>query len=228
MSKKIKDTFTRIHRHYDFFNHLFSMMADIEWRRDAAMETIMPKRSYAVLDVATGTGDLAIAISRAARSSGRIARITATDFNTHMLSHAKEKAVRMGIKDIKFEEGDALRTGYPDSTFDVVTSGFALRNFDSLDKFAAEASRVTKRGGRIVMLDMAKPDRTPQFMKAYFKVLEAVGSLVAKNAYRWLTYSIMKFDKEKAAGIFRRHGFTDVKITNLRYGVAFMITGTKG
>ncbi|MHB1830765.1 MAG: class I SAM-dependent methyltransferase, partial [Candidatus Micrarchaeaceae archaeon] len=208
-------------------NHLFSMMADIGWRRDAARETVMPKRSYAVLDVATGTGDLAIAISRAASSKGKTANIIGADFNTYMLSHAKAKAARMGIKNIKFEEGDALRTGYPDSTFDVVTSGFALRNFDSLDRFAAEASRVTKRGGRIVMLDMAKPDMAPQFMKAYFKVLEAVGSLVAKNAYRWLTYSIMRFDKEKAAETFRKHGFTGVRITNLRYGVAFMITGTK-
>ena len=221
------ETFTRIHKHYDFFNHLFSMMADIEWRNDAAMETVMPKRSYTVLDVATGTGDLAIAISKAARASGKTASVIGIDFNTHMLSHARSKARRSRVKNMKFEEGDALHINYPNSSFDVVASGFALRNFDSLDKFAAEAGRVTKKGGKIVMLDMAKPDHAPQFMKAYFKVLEAIGSLVARNAYRWLTYSIMRFDKEKAAGIFRRHGFSEVRVTNLRYGVAFIITGTK-
>lgn len=226
MSDEARERFTRIHRHYDLFNHLFSLGADIGWRNEAARESMVPKGSFRVLDAATGTGDLAIAISTEATRRGKRAEIIGMDFNEDMLSHAKAKARRLGMGNVRFEAGDALRLRYKPSTFDVVASGFALRNFDDLDVFAEEAKRVLKKGGRIVMLDMGRPDN-PAFMNAYFKVIEAVGSLAGRKSYKWLTYSILNFDKRKAAGIFRKHGFRGVRVKSLSYDVAFLVTGKK-
>ncbi len=227
MSRESKERFDRIHRHYDFFNHLFSLGVDIGWRKEAANESMIGKKSYDILDVATGTGDLAMAISRAAKENGKSVKIIGIDFNQHMLDHAKEKVERMGIGNIRIERGDALEIRFGDSTFDVVTSGFALRNFDDLNRFAREAYRVMKKGGKLVMLDMSRPDNNLWFMKSYFKLMEAIGSLAGKDAYKWLTQSILNFDKHKVAGIFRKQGFSNVKVKELRTGVAFIITGRK-
>ena len=227
MNKDTKERFDRIHRHYDFFNHLFSFGLDISWRAEAARESVMPSRSYKVLDVATGTGDFAIAISRAASSRGKTANITGMDMNGNMLAHARSKIASAGLADISVEKGDAMNMRYEDASFDVVTSAFALRNFDSVDRFAEETYRVMKKGGRFVMVDMAMPDRNAGAARAYFKVIEAVGSVVGKKAYKWLTYSIINFDKEAAAKKFRKSGFSEVKVRSLRSGIAFMITGRK-
>ncbi len=227
MNFDTKERFDTIHRHYDFFNHLFSFGLDINWRKEAARESVMPKRSYKVLDVATGTGDFAIALSAAASSRGKTAHITGMDMNENMLLHARSKIGSLGLDNISVEKGDAMKMRYASASFDVVTSSFALRNFDSVDRFAAEAYRVMKKGGRFVMVDMAMPSRNAKAARAYFKVIEIVGSVVGRKAYRWLTYSIIKFDKQAAAEKFENHGFSDVKVRDLRSGMAFMITGRK-
>lgn len=229
MSKKIHETFSRIHEHYDFFNHLFSAGLDIGWRKEAARHAMLQRGEYKVLDLATGTGDLAIAVSSTGSAAGKNLEIIATDFNNDMLEHARQKAERKGLKNIRFEIKDALSTGYPASSFDVVTTAFSLRNFDDLDRFAAEMHRVLKKGGRFVLIDMAKPDNAFQraFMGAYFSVINFVGGTVSKGSYRWLTYSIWRFDKENMAKTLRSHRFEEVKLKDLRAGVAFMITGRK-
>lgn len=226
MSREAKERFSRVHKHYDFFNHLFSLGTDIQWRNEAAKEAMIPKKEYSVLDIATGTGDLAVAVYKTAKSKGKTIALTGMDFNEAMLSHAKEKTEKLGIP-IKIDVGDALHTKYGDSSFEVVTSGFALRNFDDLTVFSKELRRIMKKGGKFVLLDMAMPYRGRAFMKAYFKVMESVGSVVNKNAYRFLTHSIMAFDRENMAKILNEQGFRSVKIRNLSYGMAFIITGYK-
>ncbi len=227
MSQRINDTFTRIHGHYDFFNHLFSFGLDILWRRDAARHSIISKRRYRVLDVATGTGDLAIAISAEAKRSGKEAQIIGMDFNKHMLEHAEEKTRRLGLKNIRFEYGDALHMAYPDSYFDVVASGFALRNFDSLKVFGREMKRVMKKGGTFVLLDMSKPDSNLNLTSFYFSIIRAIGSIVSKGSYKWLTSSIMNFDRNAAAELLSKQGFKNVRVIRLISGISFIITGNK-
>jgi len=223
----VQERFDSIHRHYDLFNHLFSMGVDVGWRKAAAKEAMLDKKTFRVLDVATGTGDLAIAISRLASLEGKRALITGMDFNKPMLEHARHKTKAMDISGIKLEVGDALHIKHPKSTFDVVASGFAMRSFDSLDRFADEAYRVMKKGGKLVMLDMGRPDKPMPMMGAYFRGINAVGGITGKPAYKWLTYSIMKFDKHKVAAIFAKHGFKNVKVRELRTGIAFIITANK-
>jgi demethylmenaquinone methyltransferase/2-methoxy-6-polyprenyl-1,4-benzoquinol methylase len=224
----VKERFDEIHRHYDFFNHLFSFGLDIGWRNEAARESILSKGSYTVLDIATGTGDFAIAMQKAASQAGKEVRITGTDMNEKMLAHAKDKLSSLGLAGIRLEKGDAIETKYKDSSFDVVTSAFAMRSFSSrLDKFAMETYRITREGGKFVMVDMAMPDKHVLLTKMHFGVINAIGYVAGRKAYPWLTYSISRFDKNDAAQKFKDAGFRDVRVRDLRSGVAFMIVGRK-
>ena len=227
MSKDAYERFVKIHEHYDFFNHLFSFGLDIGWRNEAAKDAIIEKQEYKVLDLSAGTGDLTIAIKKHAQKNNKDVKIIGTDFNDMMLEHAKEKVKNMGMKNVSFSVGDSLKTGYPAASFDVVTSGFALRSYDDLTLFAKELRRILKSGGKFVLLDMAKPDHGALLVGAYFRVMPVIGSVVDKKVYWWLTDSIWKFDKRGMARILQKQGFKDVKLRNLRSGIAYIITGTK-
>ena len=229
MSDRINAIFSSVYRRYDLMNHLFSLGVDRSWRRAAAVEAVRPGATMSVLDVATGTGDLAIAISRLAAKRRASVSITAMDFNKDMLGAAMAKASRLGISSIKFEEGDALSMKYESNSFDVLVSAFALRNFDDLAKFSSEALRVLKPGGRAVLVDMSLPDSRlgRYFFAGYSKLMKAAGSYVSKDAYSWLVYSISKFDKGKFMRILGDAGFEQLSIKSLRSGMAFMACGAK-
>ncbi len=227
MSREAQERFSRIHRHYDFFNHLFSLGTDIRWRNAAAREAMLGKKRYKVLDVATGTGDLAIATALRAKSLGKRIIITGIDFNNSMLSHVMPKIRRLGLGNIRAEKGDALHMKFRDSSFDVVTSAFALRNFDNLETFSRELRRVLKNGGKFVLLDMAMPSRGAGLVKQYFKMMRLIGSVVNRKAYRFLTESITQFDRRRMVDILKKSGFRDVKIKNLSGEMAFIISGRK-
>ncbi len=227
MSEEARERFDRIHKHYDLFNHLFSFGLDIGWRNEAAKEAIIDKDRYSVLDIAAGTGDLSIAVLRKAAEKGKDVNLLGIDFNEAMLGHAEEKASRLNLDNATFRYGDALKTGCQPKSFDVVTSGFALRSFDDLPAFARELSRVMRPGGKFVLLDMARPDRNQAAVKAYFRVIPLIGGIVDKKVYGWLTSSIWKFDKRKMAQILSNEGFRDVKVRDLRSGIAYIITGWK-
>ncbi len=207
------------------FNHLFSLGIDIGWRKEAAKEAMIDKSEFKVLDLATGTGDLALAINKQAKRQDKKVYIVGTDFNKPMLNHAKQKS--KGISNMRFAIGDALDIKYPDSSFDVITTAFSLRNFDNLGTFSKEMKRVLKKGGKFVLLDMARPENNQVFTIGYFKVISFVGSSVNPGAYRWLTSSIWAFDKQKMVSMLKKHGFKDIKLRNLRSGIAFIITGRK-
>ena len=230
MSDRINELFSSISGKYDFMNHFLSMGIDKRWRAAAAAEAIKERRSYRILDVATGTGDLAIALAGEARRKGAAAKIAGMDFNTEMIRLAKQKISRFGLEsEVLIEKGDAMKMKYKPCSFDVVVSGFALRNFDSLKVFSKELIRVLRPGGRFVLLDMAMPDSgiSRSFFKADFKVIKLIGSVVQKGAYSWLVSSVSEFDKKKFAGILEKEGFTGVGITNLTTGLAFFVSGTK-
>ncbi len=228
MSREVKERFIRIADKYDFMNHFLSMDADREWRHDAAKEAMLPKRSFVVLDSATGTGDLAFAVRDLALLKGKRVRLIGTDFVAQMLEIAKKKAREAGIEDIDFRLSDSLRTGFKSGSVDVVTTGFSLRNFDDVDKFLVESYRILKKGGRLVILEMAMPDDRVERMKFnVYSYFIRLASLFSDRAYSWLVESIKEFDKHALVVNTRRAGFKGVRMRSLRSGVAYLLTAEK-
>ena len=228
MSEKVHRIFKNVAHNYDFVNSAFSLGIIILWRRIGAGEAMIGKGRYSVLDIATGTGDLAFEVVNEARRRGKEISITGTDFSSSMLGVARRKAGERKAR-IRFELGDAMGLRYPNGSFDVVTSSFALRNVDYLRKFASEARRVLKPGGKFVFMDMARPDSLPAriFLKTFWTVIGAIGLLEDREAYLWLVGSVNRFDKHGFARILKDSGFKNVRLRNLPSGSAFMVTGNK-
>ncbi len=231
MSRRINKIFTRISGKYDLMNHLLSFGVDMSWRNSAVSEIIKMaggRRGLAVLDIATGTGDLAIAAERALNKDDINAQVTGMDFNKDMLVLAREKARKLGVK-IAFERGDALRMKYKSASFDIITSGFALRNFDDLDRFASEAYRVLRRDGSFVFVDMAMPNEKlgTTFFGVYSVFMRFVGFFADNESYKWLVHSIKIFDKKALERKLRNAGFRDVRQMELASGISYIISGRK-
>ena len=229
MSEKIKELFSRISVRYDLMNHLLSLGLDKGWRAEAAREAMMGNGTHKVLDLATGTGDLAIVISNEAKRTSKRVEIIATDFSPKMIGLAKAKTEENGIKSINFNIGDSLNTGYRDGSFDVVTAGFSLRNYDDLGAFVYEVHRILRPGGKFVFLDIAYPDEKLQrmFFRAYSKVILLAGTFGDKKAYEWLVSSMMQFDKKSLMEKVRARGFWNIRYEPLTSGIAFMVVGRK-
>jgi demethylmenaquinone methyltransferase / 2-methoxy-6-polyprenyl-1,4-benzoquinol methylase len=231
MSDEIKNMFSTIADKYDRMNHIMSMGKDMGWRRSAAIECLIGPDTLNVLDVATGTGDLALTIIWEGEKRDKKISITGVDFNKDMLRVAKSKIKKENINNIRLIMGDALSLQLKSGSFDVVTSGFALRNFDSLKSFIEESYRVLKPGGKIVYLDVARPDTalTKLFQFYYFKIVPVIVTSVDynPNAYQYLFSSLWIFDKHKALELVKHAGFKDAKIKNLTFGAAFLITARK-
>ena len=229
MSSEIKRMFSKIAKNYDKANRLISMGADVRWRRTTALMCLSKGNDLKILDVATGTGDLALSIAAEAKSWEKRIKIKGLDFNKEMLDIAREKIAKKGYGNIELIEGDALYTHLDAASFDVITCGFALRNFDDLLKFLKEMYRILKPGGRIVFLDAARPDSALEsFMKLYyFRVIPALGSMYNKDAYIYFATSVWKFDKKKLVQHAKSAGFRNVKLTNLAFNSVYVLTATK-
>ncbi len=228
MSEQINRMFSDIHQKYDLMNHVLSLGIDRVWRNSAAKEAVIDKESYRILDLAAGTGEFAIAIKKACDRSGKNVRIIGLDFNRDMLKVAKEKVKRRG-ESIRFELGDVLSLRFKNNSFDVVTSAFALRDFDDLNRFTKEVYRVLKRNGKIVLVDMSSPESgfEKYLFKLYFNVMILEGMLVDRNAYSFLVSSIKKFDKKHLLRLLKNNGFKDIKIVDLPSKAAFAVTALK-
>lgn len=236
MGEEINEMFSRISQKYDLMNHLLSFNMDKSWREAAAREATSNKENFSLLDVAAGTCDLSIAISRMADRRGKRVSIYASDFNGGMLALGQAKLKKGGIANVKTELGNAFEMGHRANSLDVVTSGFALRSFafskskkDGLRKFISESHRVLKPKGRIVLLDMAMPEKKSQaaFFNAYSVVMLALGSLVDAPTYAWLVRTIKAFDKKELVSMMRSSGFKNTRIRSLNSGIAFLVTAEK-
>jgi demethylmenaquinone methyltransferase/2-methoxy-6-polyprenyl-1,4-benzoquinol methylase len=233
---RIRAMFGNIARRYDLLNHLLSLNVDRYWRwrttRLAPPVMGAPGGDAPILDVCTGTGDLALAYDRAA---GRRVPIIGTDFCLPMLLPAREKARRSRASErIRYLEADTQRLPFPANTFQLVTVAFGLRNVTDTDRGLAEMVRVTRPGGRVAILEFSKPRHWlfGRLYNFYFRrLLPLVGQLVSRShdrAYSYLPASVLEFpDGEALAEKLRGHGLTAVRWHPLTFGIATLYVGTK-
>jgi demethylmenaquinone methyltransferase / 2-methoxy-6-polyprenyl-1,4-benzoquinol methylase len=216
--------FANISARYDLLNHLLSVGIDQRWRRKVT--SLLPVTSGGrILDVACGTGDLAFTLANITE-----ARVVGTDFCRPMLEVAQRKGVN---KAVTFVEGDALHLPFPDHSFEGVTIAFGLRNLSSFERGLTELLRVTKPGGRVVVLEFSRP--TVAAFRAVFnfyfhRVLPLLGGLVSGSmtAYKYLPSSVTRFpDQPQLAALMREVGFEEVDYSNLTGGIAAIHHGRK-
>ncbi len=229
-SERICAMFDHIAPRYDLLNHLLSFGFDIRWRREVARST--PKnRPLDLLDLATGTGDLLVACLN---SDATIARAVGLDLSQQMIDVARRKLNNCaGRPAVELIRGDACNTGMPDSSFDVITMGFGIRNTPDVALTLREIFRLLKPGGSTLILEFSMPDR-PFFKKLYAFYLRhlvpALGALIARDrtAYRYLNTSIEAF--EAPAGfekLMRGAGFCSIRTKSLTCGVARIYIGSR-
>jgi demethylmenaquinone methyltransferase/2-methoxy-6-polyprenyl-1,4-benzoquinol methylase len=210
--------FGRIARRYDLANHLLSGGADFLWRRRAA-RIVAAWKPRDVLDLATGSGDLTLAIQRRLPR----AKITATDFSPEMLEIARQKGVSNTVL------ADALHLPFADGSFDGVTVAFGLRNMADWDRALAEMARVLRPGGHVLVLDFSIPTGAlrPLYRVYLHQCLPSFASVVTgeKAAYDYLGGSIEKFPSGKAMlELIERNGFANAAAEPLTGGIATIYT----
>lgn len=222
--------FEAIAPRYDLLNSLISVGLHHGWRRRAVRE-VMAAEPRVVLDVGTGTGDLALALA----GRGAVPRIVGLDFAGAMLQVARRRAGGDTTGErTRFVLGDALRPPLADGSVDAVVSGFLLRNVDGLPELFAAMARVLRPGGRLVILEMTpmrRPLLRPLFRLYFNRAVPLLGRLVSRHAsaYSWLPQSVDEFiSAEELAGLIAAAGFVDVRICRLGLGSVALHTATRG
>src|SRR5438309_11961530 len=228
---RIRRMFGEIAPRYDLLNHLLSLNVDRWWRRRTT-RLVPPHGTGPILDLCTGTGDLALAYDRAA--GGRVP-VVAADFCHPMLVRAVAKTARRGAADrVRFVEADAQRLPFPSDTFQITCVAFGLRNVTDTDRGLAEMVRVTKPGGRVAILEFSKP-RHWLFGRAYRfyfrRLLPMVGQWCSRSpdsAYHYLPASVQEFpDYEALLARMQRHGLTETRYHPFTFGIATLYVGVK-
>ena len=230
---RVRDMFRQVAPRYDAMNHLLSLNIDRYWRW-RAVRLLQLMDDSPVLDVCTGTGDLALAIRQRA---GERVRVVGSDFCGPMLRIAAEKQARLGQSSappVAFLEADSQSLPFPDDTFQAVTVAFGLRNVTSTDRGLAEMTRVCKPGGQVMVLEFSNPSLPGfrQVYQLYFEhVLPRIGQMLARNdkdAYRYLQKSVGQFpDGQRLADRMTAAGLTQTAYRPLTGGVATIYTGIK-
>ncbi|HWG45711.1 MAG TPA: bifunctional demethylmenaquinone methyltransferase/2-methoxy-6-polyprenyl-1,4-benzoquinol methylase UbiE [Gemmataceae bacterium] len=233
---RIRTMFGNIAGRYDLLNHLLSLNIDRYWRwqttRLAPPRVGAPGTVAPILDVCTGTGDLALAYDRAAKKS---VSIIGADFCLPMLLPARDKTrQRRAAARIRYVEADTQRLPFPSNTFQLTTVAFGLRNVTDTDRGLAEMVRVTQPGGRVAILEFSRPRHWlfGRLYRAYFRwILPCVGQVISRsrdNAYNYLPASVLEFpDGETLAEKMRGHGLSAVRWYPLTFGIATLYVGTK-
>jgi len=228
---RIRRMFGQVASRYDLLNHLLSLNVDKYWRWRTT-RLVPPAGDTPVLDLCTGTGDLALAYDRAAR--GRVP-IVGADFCHEMLVRAADKARRRGAAErIHFVEADAQRLPLPSNHFQIATVAFGLRNVSNTGRGLSEMVRVTRPGGRVAILEFSQPRHWlfGRLYRFYFThVLPTVGQAISRSpdkAYRYLPASVQDFpDGEALAEMLRDQGLRDVRFYPFTFGIATLYVGVK-
>ena len=196
---RVREMFDSIAPRYDLLNHLLSFGVDRLWRR-RMVGVVAAGTPAAILDVAAGTGDVAVALARRLPA----ARITGIDLSGEMLAVGRGKVARRGLCDrIELVQGDAEQLPFPDGTFDAVTIGFGIRNFGSIEAGLAEAFRVLRPGGRLCILEFSTPRGRcfgPLYRFYFHRILPLVGRLISRTIRlipifpnRWTIFRIIYY-----------------------------------
>ena len=221
----VRQMFDRIAPRYDLMNRLMTGGRDAAWRRMVVREAGLP-RGGRLLDLATGTGDIAL---EALRADGSLCAIGA-DFAIEMMRRGRGKP---GAERIRWACADGLALPFPEGAFDAVTSGFVLRNVIDVKRALAEQLRVVKPGGRMVCLEISRPPRnwfTPFYRFYFHRIVPLIGQLVSGNrsAYTYLPESADEFlASEELADLMRRAGWRDVRYRRLMLGTVAIHIGVK-
>ncbi len=231
---RIKNLFSVIARHYDFLNTLLSLKRDKSWRRETVKVSDV-KPASKVLDVCTGTGELALAYSDKIGAEGFV---IGSDFCFEMLVIGDQKLQQpVGAvcnRTTNFLAADTLILPFLDNTFDVVSVGFGIRNVADLEMGIREMTRVAAPGGRVVILEFTQPVN-PLFRSLYYfyftKILPFVGNLISRNkddAYGYLPRSVMKFPNcDALKTVMEQCGLTDVQYYRKTFGIVAIHVGKK-
>lgn len=227
--EQVAAMFDNVSSRYDLLNRVLSAGIDIQWRKKA-LKGLKAENPRAVLDVATGTGDLAIMAAKILKPDS----ITGVDISEGMLRVGRKKIKDAGLdKVITLQKGDSENLVFEDGAFDAVTVAFGVRNFENLEKGLKELRRVLRPGGRLMILEFSKPRTFPvnYLYNVYFKyILPFIGRLVSKDmsAYSYLPESVEKFPfGEDFLEKLRDAGFNNVQWRKLTFGISSIYTGIK-
>ena len=227
--EEVREMFDNIAPRYDLLNHTLSMSIDRVWRRRVVGEVRRAKPGR-ILDVATGTGDLAIAMARRIRD----VQVLGVDLSEQMLAVARRKIEARGLDGrIVLDRGDAERLAVADASVDVATVAFGVRNFGDLGAGLRELARTIKPGGKVVILEFSRP-RNRVFRALYefysYKILPRIGGLVSrdKRAYEYLPASVGEFPApEEFMAMMARAGFRNCRARSQSFGIAQIYIGER-
>jgi len=226
---QVSRMFNNIAPYYDFLNRLLSLGIDKSWRKKAIAQ-IAPLKPKFVLDVATGTGDLALAANKSFAPD----KIIGIDIANEMLEIGRKKIKKQGLENsIELQLGDSENLAFADNTFDAITVAFGVRNFENLEKGLKEMNRVLKKDGALVVLEFSRPHLFPfkQLFNFYFKyILPTIGKLTSKDpkAYKYLYESVQAFpDGDDFINVLEKTGFNSNQWTSLSLGICSIYSAKK-
>lgn len=227
--EQIEQMFDNIAPKYDFLNRALSLGIDTIWRKQAIAQ-LKPKAPKVILDIATGTADLALEAAKQLKPD----TIVGVDIAENMLSIGRKKIRKKHEQDvIQLTQGDSTNLQFENDSFDAVMAAYGVRNFDDLKAGLKEMVRVLKPGGSLLVLEFSKPEKFPvkQLFNFYFRyILPNVGKLVSKDnsAYMYLPQSVSVFPQGKAfINILKELGLNNTEWIPQTFGISSIYTGTK-
>jgi len=225
--KQVTKMFDNIASSYDFLNHTLSLGMDNIWRKIAIKK--LSNKPSTILDIATGTGDFAICATKYTNAT-----ITGIDISQGMLDIGIDKIIKQGLTDrIKLQLADSENLPFQDDSYDAITAGFGVRNFENLNKGLSEMYRTLKSGGIIAILEPSEPNNFPlkQLYKLYFHyILPLIGGIISKdkNAYTYLPDSVSAFPSGKDfLTELVKAGFKESKHIPLSFGIVSLYIAIK-
>jgi demethylmenaquinone methyltransferase/2-methoxy-6-polyprenyl-1,4-benzoquinol methylase len=227
--EQIAEMFDNVSPKYDFLNHLLSGGIDFWWRKKA-ISMLRAEKPQLILDIATGTGDLAIEAVKQLIPK----KVIGVDISEGMLSFGREKMKKLGLESkIELQMGDSENLQFENNTFDAVIVSFGVRNFENLEKGLTDMCRVTKSGGKCMVMEFSNP-KTPVIKQLYnfynATILPFIGKLVSNDssAYSYLPESVKAFPEgENFLKVFEKAGFRHTKCIPLTFGVCSIYLGKK-
>jgi demethylmenaquinone methyltransferase/2-methoxy-6-polyprenyl-1,4-benzoquinol methylase len=225
--ERVQRMFTEISPRYDLLNSILTLGQDHRWRR-ICVQMAKPESARRVLDLAAGTGDLALTFVQSRSFTGEVLGL---DFSPEMVRRARQKAAAKRVSHrVQFREGDALDIPEPDGYFDIVATAFGIRNFADLEKGLMEAYRVLAPGGRLVVLDFFRKKESRLVRHYLDRILPWAGRAISRSpsAYAYLRLSKKGFlSPDEFVSLLHSLNFSPVALKTLTWGVAHCVVGHK-